>query len=144
VDVGAVHAYAEGFSGAVVIDDRDLIATYLREPLEGDFTIILDALSGPLKESEILAVNPLGPSDFSCSEPDEYVSLTRFSGLQEEVLLRAIWSESPHQLLMRKAQVVERKARPFSEPGSMSSDEPTNESTSPTSGSRRLQTTLPS
>jgi hypothetical protein len=48
--VGAVHAYAEGFSSAVIIDDRDLIATYLHEPLEGDFTIILDALSGPLKD----------------------------------------------------------------------------------------------
>jgi hypothetical protein len=111
MDVGAVHAYAEGFSSAVVIDDRDLIATYLREPLEGDFTIILNGLSGPLKTSEILTVNALESSDFSCPEPEEYVSLTRFSGLQEEVLLRAIWSESPHQLLMRKAQVVERKAR---------------------------------
>jgi hypothetical protein len=52
----------------------------------------------------------VGPSDFGCSEPEEYVSLTRFAGSQEEVVLRAIWSESPHQLLMRKAQIVERKA----------------------------------
>jgi hypothetical protein len=49
---------------------RSVIATYLREPLEGDFAIILDALSGPLRDSEILAVNPLGPSDFGCSTRD--------------------------------------------------------------------------
>jgi hypothetical protein len=110
VDVGAVYAYAEGFGSAVVIDDRDLIATYLRGPLKGDFTIVLDALSGPLEDSEILTVSPFGSSDFSCSGPEEYVSLTRFSGLQEEVMLRAIWSENSHQLVMRKAQVVERKA----------------------------------
>jgi hypothetical protein len=110
LDIGAVYAYADAFSSAVMTDDRDLIATYLREQLEGSFTNLLDALSKPIQDAEILSVNALAPAEFSCREPEEYVSVTRFSGLQEEVLLRAIWSESPRQLQMRIAQIVERKS----------------------------------
>lgn len=109
MDIGAVYAYADACSSAVMSDDRDLISTYLRERLEGNFTRLLDALSGPIKGSEILSVNPLASAEFDRDEPEEYVSVTRFSGLQEEVLLRAIWSESPRQLQMRTAQIVERK-----------------------------------
>lgn len=99
----AVLGYADGFAHAVVVNDQDLIASYLCEDLEARASGIFDAVSRPIEEAVVLEVSP--------PRSEESMSLTRFSGPGEEVLLRAIWIESRQQLLMRTAQIVERKAR---------------------------------
>lgn len=117
MDVGTVQAYADGFAQALVADHQDLIAdapdkepkadvndlvaSYLIEELEANITSILGTLSLPIDTAEVLCVN-VNPADSR-----EFVSLTRLSGPHEEFLLRAVWIESWHQLLMRAAQLVD-------------------------------------
>jgi hypothetical protein len=117
LDVGTVQAYADGFAEALVADDRDLIAdasgkepkadvndlvaSYLIEEVEANITAILGTLSLPIDTAEVLCVN-VNPMD-----PREFISLTRLSGPHEELLLRAVWIESWHQLLIRTAQIVD-------------------------------------
>jgi hypothetical protein len=106
-----VHAYADGFALALISDDRDLIATYLREDLESNVTVMLDALSGPIEEAEVLTVSQLDFAEFpNPLDRSEFFSVTRLSGAREEVTLRTVWTQSSRQLLIRTAQIVERKA----------------------------------
>jgi hypothetical protein len=117
LDVGTVQAYADGFAHALVADDQDLIAdapdkepkpavndlvaSYLIEELEANIPAILGVLSYPIDTAEVLCVN-VNPMDSR-----EFISLTRLSGPHAELLLRAVWIESWHQLLMRAAQIVD-------------------------------------
>jgi hypothetical protein len=117
LDVGTVQAYADGFAEALVAGDRDLIAdapgkepkadvndlvaSYLIEEVEANITAILGTLSLPIDTAEVLCVN-VNPMDSR-----EFISLTRLSGPHEELLLRAVWIESWHQLLIRTAQIVD-------------------------------------
>ena len=42
---------------------------------------------------------------------EEFVTVTNFWGAHEEFQLRAVWIQNPHQLFMRRLQVIERKAK---------------------------------
>jgi hypothetical protein len=111
LDVGAVHAYADGFASALISDDRELIATYLCEDQETNISVLLDALSGPIEEAEVLIVDRLECTEFPyTSAGSDFLSVTRLSGTREDVTLRTVWTQTWHQPLIRKAQIVERNA----------------------------------
>jgi hypothetical protein len=111
LDVGAARAYADGFASALVSNDRELIASYLCEDLEPNVTVMLDTLWGPIEEAEVLIVNRLDHAEFSYT-PDklDFLSVTRLSARREDVTLRTVWTQTSRQLLIRTAQIVERKA----------------------------------
>jgi hypothetical protein len=112
-----VLEYAIDFAHAFVQRNQDLITAYLCSDIEAsvkkvvgercvdlgvDRIGLIDVLSGPITEAEVLnVVNGI--------ELGEFVSITRFSGPQEEMLLRALWIERLSQPLMRVAHIVERK-----------------------------------
>jgi hypothetical protein len=110
VDIGEVYSFAGGFASAVVANDVDLIASYLCEDLADDTSGHLagvQRLPTSSLKSEVLVVRPLG-GDFDPAPATEFVSLTSFSGAQEQedVLVRAVWVEEP-QLLIRTLQIFE-------------------------------------
>jgi hypothetical protein len=109
VDFEEVLSYANGFSHAVIARDKDLIASYLCEEAEANLNGELDALL-PIEMAEVLSVTPLG-DESQALLAEEFVSVTNFWGAQEEFQLRAVWIQNPHQLLMRRLQVIERKAK---------------------------------
>jgi hypothetical protein len=104
MDVGTVHAYADGFARAIKDDDRERIPSYLLQSETGRIAKVLADLPHPIRTAEVL--NVTAPEDEQC------ISLTRFNGFRGGMLLRATWSEalSP-QPVMCKAQIVERGRR---------------------------------
>jgi hypothetical protein len=111
LDVGAVHAYADGFALALISDDRELIASYLCEDQEPNLAVMLDTLSGPIEEAEVLVVDQLEPTEFpyTSGRPD-FLSVIRLLGTLEDLTLRTVWTQTSRQLLIRTAQIVERNA----------------------------------
>ncbi len=119
MDVGEVLSFANAFSHAVIARDNDLIASYLCEEAEANLNGQLDSLS-PTEMAEVLSVAPLG-DEYHPLVAEEFVTVTNFWGADEEFQLRAVWStaqqriggeiQNPHQLLMRRLQVIERKAK---------------------------------
>jgi hypothetical protein len=109
MDVGEVLSYANAFSHAVIAQDKDLIASYLCEEAQANLNGQLDFLS-PTEMAEVLSVAPLG-DEYHPLVAEEFVTVTNFWGAHEEFQLRAVWIQNPHQLLMRRLQVIERKAK---------------------------------
>jgi hypothetical protein len=106
MDTGEVFALAEDFSRAVIAHDKDLINSYLCEELEATLEGQLDGLSR-LDKAEVEFVGPL--SNKRTRRPaEEFDSITSFWGPHESVVLRTVWTQDPHQLLIRTLQIVER------------------------------------
>jgi hypothetical protein len=105
VDVGTVHAYADGFAVAVVADDTDRISGYLSEELKGNIAEVLGGLPRSIRGAEVLSV--------TCPEDDECISVTRFSGFRGAAMLRATWIEEQqqHQPVIRAAWIVDGKVK---------------------------------
>lgn len=118
MDVGAVYAYADGFARALLTEDEEVsgnllpsaqepsaievVASYLGEELRGSLAGLLETLPQPIEAAEVLTVIP-------ALESGECVSVTRFAGRDEDVLLRAVWIERENEVLMQSAQVVARR-----------------------------------
>jgi hypothetical protein len=101
LDVGAVHAYADGFARAVVSGEADLMASYLFLESEGAIEEALEFIPRPIEQAEVIQI--------TAPESDECISLTRFSSPGGEALLRAIWIEPMQTLLIKRAQIVDLK-----------------------------------
>jgi hypothetical protein len=109
MDWQEVFAHAEGFARAVEERNINLITSYLSEEQETKVIGLLDSCDGPFHESEVLTVNPL-ESDSLPSNPERwnYFAMVSLSGPEEEIILRTEWRESPQQLLISDACIVNR------------------------------------
>ena len=99
MDVGSVHAQADGFARAAAADDGDRVFSYWSPELKKELAKVLGGLPRPIRTAEVLSVTPW---------EDECISLSRFSGFRGGVLLQAHWAEANgQQPRICRAQIVE-------------------------------------
>jgi hypothetical protein len=106
LDAADVLSYGEAFANAVVTQDQDLVTSYLSEELENQLMGDLEVLYRS-QDAEVRAVVPLGDEEFQPLTGDEFVTITSFWTGDETVLVRAVWAQTPHQLVIRTMQILE-------------------------------------
>jgi hypothetical protein len=106
LDAADVLSYGEAFANAVVTHDKDLVTSYLSEELETHLTGDLEVLFRS-RDAEVRVVVPLGDEDFQPLMASEFVTITSFWTGDETVLVRAVWVQTLHQLVIRTMQILE-------------------------------------
>jgi hypothetical protein len=106
LDAADVLSYGEAFANAVVTHDHALVTSYLSEELENQLIGDLEVLYQS-QDAEVRAVVPLGNEEFHPLTADEFVTITSFWTGDETVLVRAVWAQTPHQLVIRTMQILE-------------------------------------
>jgi hypothetical protein len=106
LDAANVLSYGEAFANAVVTQDQDLVTSYLSEELEtqliGDLEVLFRS-----QDAEVRVVVPLGDEDAQPLTASEFVTITSFWTGDETVLVRAVWVQTLHQLVIRSLQILE-------------------------------------
>jgi hypothetical protein len=105
MDIGEVRAFAEAFSHAVIVNDKDLINSYLCKEVEASLNGQLDQLQ--LERAEVLVVSQCS-EDVSPLAATDVVVLTAFWSPREEVVMRTTWIQDPHRLQIRSLEIVDR------------------------------------
>jgi hypothetical protein len=106
LDAADVLSYGEAFANAVVTQDHALVTSYLSEELENQLIGDLELLYQS-QDAEVRAVIPLRDEEFQPLTADEFVTITSFWTGDETVLVRAVWAQTPHQLVIRTMQILE-------------------------------------
>jgi hypothetical protein len=63
MDVGSVHAQADGFARAVAADDSVRVSGYVPQELKKKVAKVLGGLPRPIRTAEIVSVTPPRMSD---------------------------------------------------------------------------------
>jgi hypothetical protein len=106
LDAADALSYGEAFANAVLTHDQDLVTSYLSEELENQLIGDLEVLYQS-QDAEVRAVVLLGEEEFQPLTADEFVTITSFWTGDETVLVRAVWAQTPHQLVIRTMQILE-------------------------------------
>jgi len=106
LDAADVLSYGEAFANAVLTHDQDLVTSYLSAELENRVIRDLQVLYRS-QDAEVRAVVPLRNEEFHPLTGDEFVTITSFWTGDKTVLVRAVWAQTPHQLVIRTMQILE-------------------------------------